>query len=200
MHGVGWTLLHEVYFYLLFAASLAAGRRPVLWVSGVILAGWLIGLVVQDQSAFVKVATSPMNLHFVLGMAAGWLLLNQRAGAAVIICGAIATVGVWKILGSNAAVVTAFAASVVTLSRYELSRWWQPVVGLGDSSYSLYLFHPFIAPALVVLLGRGLELASGLTIGLTCLLTVLISHLLHLTIERPVVRLVREKLRARRLA
>lgn len=40
MHGVGWTLLHEVYFYLLFAASLAAGRKPVMWVSVVILAGW----------------------------------------------------------------------------------------------------------------------------------------------------------------
>lgn len=200
MHGVGWTLLHEVYFYLLFAASLAAGRRPILWVSGVILAGWLVGVTIQDKSAFVTVATSQINLHFVLGMAAGWVLLNRRAASAVILYGAAGLLACGLVVGSNAAVITAFAVSVLALSRHQLSTAWQPVVALGDSSYSLYLFHPFIAPALVVLIGRRLELAPGLTIGLTCFVTVLISHLLHLIIERPVVRRVRESLRARGLA
>ena len=141
-----------------------------------------------------------MNLHFVLGMAAGWLLLTQRTGGFVLFCGAVAAAGLLVVAGSTAAIVTAFAVSVLVLSRYEMSSMWRGVVGLGDSSYSLYLFHPFIAPALVVLLSSRLGLASGLAIGLTCFFTVLLSHLLHLAIERPVITLVREKLRTRRLA
>ena len=47
---------------------------------------------------------------------------------------------------------------------------------------------------------KRLALPPALAIALTCLLTVAIAHALHLAIERPVVRRVRDALAARGLA
>lgn len=192
MHGVGWTLFHEVYFYLLFAACLAAGRRPFLHVSFVICASWLIGMYLPDKSAFIKVVTSESNLNFVVGMATGWLLLrNERRAAHVILGGALAALVVGLIIGSGVALVIIFATSVLLLSHRRFPMWWRPVVALGDSSYSLYLFHPFIAPALTVLIGKHLLHFPTFSIALICAITILVSHLLHLVVEKPVVRRAR---------
>lgn len=200
MHGVGWTLLHEVFFYLLFAATLAAGRRPVLWVSGALLVLFALGSGLQDKSAFVTVATSPLNLNFVVGMAVGWLLLSGRSTRSWVIAAAVCAAAAWSLFGLGAGLVLAVGATVLAFAFHRLAPVWRPAIALGDSSYSLYLFHPFVTPALVVFLGKWLALDPLMTIGLACVLTVGIAHALHLSIERPVVRRARAMLAARSLA
>lgn len=200
MHGVGWTLLHEVFFYLLFAGALSARLRPVIWVPGAIVALWVVGLLIEDKSAFVTVATSAVNLNFVAGMLAGALLSSAapKTAAAAAMAGCAVLVG-W-LVGETPGVVVAFCAAVLLLGALQMGRAAKPFVALGDSSYSLYLFHPFIAPALVVLLGRKLGQPPSVAVVVTCLATVIACHVIHLLIERPVVRRVRGALAARQLA
>lgn len=200
MHGVGWTLLHEVYFYLLFAAALAAGRRPIVWVSSLICGAWFVGIYLPEKTAFLQVATNPINLNFVVGMVAGQLLVSGLGSAKVQLLGVAAAAAAWLLVGTSAGVVLSFAVSVTLLAHRRFSSKWRPVVALGDSSYSLYLFHPFIAPALVMLFGKKMDFHPILALVSTCVLTVAIAHLLHVAIERPVVRRVRNILTARGIA
>jgi exopolysaccharide production protein ExoZ len=195
MHAVGWTLLHEVYFYLLFAAALACRRSPVVWVSLVLLAGWAVGYVVEVTSAVMTLVCSPANLNFLLGMAVGWVL--TRAGwRPVMLSGlGIASVALAAAtLGWGAGLVVAFAASVPLFRSPKLPSALRPLIRLGDSSYSLYLSHPFVAPACVIVLGTHVGLPLEAVIALSCVLAIVAGHVVHLRIERPLIDRVRSAL------
>jgi len=69
--GVGWTLIHEMYFYLVFALLLLAPVRLRAWLmaawAAMVVAVWLSG--VQGLAPPLAVATSPLTLEFILGAA-----------------------------------------------------------------------------------------------------------------------------------
>jgi peptidoglycan/LPS O-acetylase OafA/YrhL len=77
--GVGWTLVHEMYFYVGFALLLLC--VPVRWRLQAIL-GWgaivLIGAMAGLGSAFgrnlVELVFSPLTLEFVMGSLVGYII------------------------------------------------------------------------------------------------------------------------------
>jgi peptidoglycan/LPS O-acetylase OafA/YrhL len=89
--GVGWTLVHEIYFYLVFAVFLAL-RTPIL----VGLIAW--GLVIVGLTAFapnevagspvLQVATNPLTAEFMMGAVVGVLWRNYYTPAALFVGGA----------------------------------------------------------------------------------------------------------------
>ena len=78
--GVGWTLVHEMYFYLVFALILLAPRKLLpawlaLWalvVTGGALLGWS-GIYARN---FVNLIFYPMTLEFIAGAITAWIFVK----------------------------------------------------------------------------------------------------------------------------
>ena len=73
--NVGWTLVHEVYYYLVFTLFMLMPRRmlPVLlagWATAVIV-GTAMGYSHPAATSWLSLALHPMTLEFILGALAG---------------------------------------------------------------------------------------------------------------------------------
>jgi exopolysaccharide production protein ExoZ len=175
---VGWTLTYEFLFYLLFAAALAM-RVDVLRT---IIPG--LGLIAV--AALARTETWPswtilfdtIVVEFVFGvMLAKWTLRGFRLPPAIagifVLCG-FGLILILPMVSGNMRVITwgipAFAIVAGAVSLEPLvapaPRW---LLTLGDASYSIYLSHGFVLPALGLLFGR--MVSSGVwTEGLTIIL------------------------------
>jgi exopolysaccharide production protein ExoZ len=204
LHGVGWTLLHEIYFYILFSLAMWWGLRPAIVASAAIIAMFVLGQTVAVDSPFWAVATHSSNLYFVVGMVVGSAMVlgptrqGLRRGVTVVL--AVAALVLFALqtqfdVHYAYPIVLAVGAAALMCANLQLPTWLNYVGRLGDSSYSLYLFHPFVAPAGLLVLGRVVPSWSAAAhIGTAVLFTVAVAHALHLWVEVPVVRWARDKL------
>jgi peptidoglycan/LPS O-acetylase OafA/YrhL len=73
--AVGWTLVHEMYFYAAFALILLAPRRFLLWILlvwGLIIAGGaMFGMSKPLAIDYGSLVLSPMTMEFILGAVVG---------------------------------------------------------------------------------------------------------------------------------
>lgn len=80
--AIGWTLVHEVHFYMVFALILLAPPRLRPWLLAVwaalVVAGSLMGLSAALPGTMLELATHPMTLEFILGAAAAYLVISER--------------------------------------------------------------------------------------------------------------------------
>ncbi len=80
--AVGWTLIHELYFYLAFALMLAIMPRA-LWP--MVLMGWAVGVVVGTSLGLtdpiavdaIGIVCHPMTLEFIIGAFGGLLIVSS---------------------------------------------------------------------------------------------------------------------------
>lgn len=166
--GVGWTLVFEVWFYILFAATLLPWQLPHQRMRGVtVLALAILGLVlvhalVRPGNLIVATYTSPLMIEFVAGMGLGLVYSQRRRmppalaatlGAALVAGGAIGLLGAEFVLGSRVSSdawvrivgfgVPAFVIVGGALLLEQAGfRVRSPVLLLqGEASYALYLTH-----------------------------------------------------------
>ncbi|MCA4963565.1 acyltransferase family protein [Pseudomonas sp. Y24-6] len=159
---LGWTLNYEMFFYALFAISMAISHRYRLLIcSALLLALVVAGHLVAFDALVAQFYTQQILAEFVLGMGcyafyartAPWRAdgTTNAARTVLILIGLVALVympfavdlthwlGRGLAWGIPAAVV--FLTLVHGLSGLNLPGW---VVLIGDASYSLYLFHPYV--------------------------------------------------------
>ncbi len=202
MHGVGWTLLHEAFFYVLFALCMAVGRRPVFVASATITLACILGMMFDLRSALLTVVTSSVNMNFVVGMLLGSLVLKTESSAypttrrAALIAGAaVVDFLVGAVFGWGS---TPFLIGLVSILMFVLLKTPMPRLRLfqkfGDSSYSLYLFHPFLLPALLIVLAKPLGQSLWVLVAISTLLAVVGAHLIHLWIEVPTIRWLKARI------
>ncbi len=163
----GWTLNFEMFFYLLFAASLMVPRRFQLLSLTAVLCGLsAIGIVTQPHDAALYTYTSPMFMEFLAGV---WLSEIVRRGKfpsfkiaiAMLVLGLIGflvsirqpTPELWRFVvwGGPSLFIVCGAISI------ELRRGLPTIQGLkllGDGSYSIYLFHPFVLKTISAAMAR----------------------------------------------
>ena len=156
----GWTLNFEMFFYLVFALSLALPGRwrlPALLVVFIALvsAGLAFGPM---ESAPARVYTSLIMLEFVLGAVIGTWWLRHRAEPPRAVSVLAIVAGFAMLLMRNAAPLGTFTQIIgATLLVFgalhaAFAGWRVPLLrALGDSSYSLYLTHVFALGALRIL-------------------------------------------------
>ena len=198
IHGVGWTLLHEMFFYALFALVMLARGRPQRWVSGIIVGLFAIGWVAGPDSvilrnAILNVMTSPVNLYFVIGMAIGSAIVwgdAHRRWTQALTGGLLVGALVMWLPGMQESVPLkplplALGAAMLVLTNWRMLGLARVGVALGNSSYSLYLFHPLIAPVLIIALHKVLPLGAPVTIIVTWFAVVAIAHGIYLWVENP---------------
>ena len=167
--GVGWTLIHEMYFYVVFAAFLFA---PEKWLPG-LLAAWAAFVVGCDLAGWTnyfptnlfELANYPMTLEFIAGAFVAMLVMSGRRAFALplTLIGLAAFVAAMIIFSNADSEYTlrwgrvlwfGLPATVLIYGIASLEadggfsrlsgareRVWGWLVYLGDISFALYLSH-----------------------------------------------------------
>ena len=200
----GWTLNYEMFFYALFAVSLAAPRRVRVAGLAVVLAalvgtGRLFGPFANPLASFY---TSGYLLEFVAGMilAHGWLQGGSRDSLPqslfLMVFGfyCLGSVHLFTCLGG------AFLIVASCLNPRICAIENRTLLGLGNASYSIYLSHGFVLQALAPSWMRAFPHAtwasSALFTTLALLLCALAGCLCYWFIEKPLTSRLRKLVKA----
>jgi exopolysaccharide production protein ExoZ len=211
--GVGWTLIHEMYFYLCFAVMLFLMRTrrftlPFLllgWTAGVAALNALVHLL-DIRDPVTAVVTHPLTLEFVFGAMTGILIQEKatRFAAPALAIGAVmlatafwtatdlvAAAGWMRavLLGLPCALIVYGAVALEVCAAPAAPGW---LVALGDASYSTYLGHILVLSALgrlfAMLPSHNAILETAFVV--TCIVTANVVGLVscRLIERRPIVR------------
>jgi peptidoglycan/LPS O-acetylase OafA/YrhL len=207
--AVGWTLSYEMFFYLLFALSLALPRRAAVGATAFMLlaavavavpgggppgpsAGWPALIAVEF---IYGMAIALLASHVKLSRAATLSLLGVGGAGLVLVAQASPQSEFrFALWGIPCALVVAGA----TLHKFPLaSRVWTPLIVLGNASYALYLVHPFMnVPRLAArrIFGIAPEpwLDHPIPYGIALVaLMIGVALAVHFLVEKPVIRMLR---------
>lgn len=216
--SVSWTLVYEIYFYLIFALTLIF--RSMSMTLGLTVAGIVLGLVFggfAPDSATQRFLANPVTLEFCFGLALGALVLK----------GAKLAVPNWMVWGAVAMMIAApaylyspstsgleggsrvIAWGAPALVIVAASLHWRGGTGrfdalwrlLGDASYSIYLSHPFV----MMIYGRLLRDHESLSaliqwpvVVIVSLLSAVVGVAAHQIIEKPLLGVLQKAVRAAR--
>jgi exopolysaccharide production protein ExoZ len=210
---VSWTLVYEMFFYVVFALVLAFDRRwclPLVFAWGAVTLA-LGGVLAPLHNRWADVYTNSISLEFILGICAGYLVRTRSAvwpiASLVLGLACIGAADRWYeafdaaaglhgnlrflCIGVPAALI--FNGAVGLETRYALIV---PALmqRLGNASYSLYLWHVPLS-ILIERLTRGfLERHPGPLVHALWLIAVVAiviaaSLVLYDRVERPLLRL-----------
>jgi len=193
--GVGWTLVFEMFFYAIFTLALLARKHDYFYVVGSVLAVCALGSLIRNDSwPAVRFYLDPIVLDFLLGMIIGrWTLRDvtmpiSLASMAIVLGFALLLIPEYYL--NRTLVVSLVSPSLVVWGVVSLeSRFGrnvpQLVLFLGSASYTIYLFHPLIAPAVPEILKRlQIGSAAGSVIGSVIVATA-ISSVVYFVLEKP---------------
>lgn len=217
----GWSLFHEVKFYLLFAMLILL-RPPWyrLWLAGwavlsLAVTGWIVCSELPFGDSWQYFWCGPYNLEFLAGCLAGWFVLHRRplpawAGTSVLALGAvILSLAAYQDVASGLTLIAGIfgygmaglglVIGAVMLDLHPASAQSAPrlLQRLGDASYSAYLAHYpvlfILAKVLKSLLGPAAVNAYAILLALLLLVACLVVCLMvHRMIEAPLLRKCRE--------
>ncbi len=208
--GVSWTIIHELYFYLVFALLLflPASFLPfglILWGAVVGVGEWLKWDAINP---WTRVALHPLTFEFLAGAFAALALTRGKPvlpwlalvlGVAAFIAGAFwlglrdettYPQGWGRVIafGPGAALIVYGAAGLEFASSLRAPKW---LAALGDWSYSLYLSHLLVIAALAHLWMRFAQpgLADNIAVIAAMIVTpILVAAIAYFGFEKPVVR------------
>jgi len=165
----GWTLSYEFLFYGLFALGLRVGRFRCVIAVAAIVALVLAGQWLESQGVWGSFLTNAILLEFVMGIAAFHLFKRGfRADAALSVALIAAAIGGFvftgeleagepRVIGYGLPSLALFIA-VRSLEgrtiRFDRSLVGKVAGAMGDSSYSMYLIHPFFLVAATAVLSK----------------------------------------------
>jgi peptidoglycan/LPS O-acetylase OafA/YrhL len=218
---VSWTLMYEMFFYVVFALTLAFNRR---WCLPLVL-GWggltlLLGAVLAPlHNRWADVYTNSISLEFILGVLAGYLVKTRgRATFPIaslvlgLVCIALAeryyvafdtAAGLhgslrFLIVGVPTALIFNGVVGLETAYALILPALLQRI---GNASYSLYLWHVPLS-ILIERLTRGFlqrypsPLVHAAWLGAVILIVISVSLLIYDKVERPLLRVFGRWLKA----
>lgn len=207
---VGWTLNFEMFFYAIFAATLA-WRQPVLpRAVTLVVAAAVLGPLLPEKWGPLSVL-NPLVLEFAAGMViAGLTMSGRRLGrrtAALLLVAAFAVlIGsdalpmqvedhlrllLWGVPGAAIVLAAVSLEPVLRRCRFRLPRL------IGDASYAIYLSHGFVLPLVGLLAVKcGLTGWNGaaITLGAAVIASIAAGVVAHIGFERPVTQRLRQAL------
>jgi exopolysaccharide production protein ExoZ len=210
LHGVGWTLNFEMFFYVLFAAVIGWPRKiavPALSVALALIAA--AGYMTQPMSAPLQFWSDPIVLEFVAGMLVALAYIHGirlpgllRVALVPAAIGVVFWVGEQHLpSGPRLLVWGVPAATIVACTvlgrRRDLPQWIAaPVKLLGDASYSMYLLHPLVSAVVVGLWSVWLNhYGPGRVMLVAAVAAQALSIATYKFLERPCMRAVLNGLR-----
>jgi exopolysaccharide production protein ExoZ len=211
--GIAWTLVYEMYFYLLFSITLFRGSQLVSLIATtiLILIGMALGNFISSDPvrSFLK---NPIALEFCYGMFLAYLF-QRRADFThiarplwIIGFACIAAAPLWidhpntnglpdaiRILvwGIPAVLVV---ASFLSMRIGAGSRAMQLAVAIGDASYAIYLTHPFVMISYARLLHSSKSFSNLPQVSMipfVVLTSALLGLVAHRALEAPLIKVAR---------
>lgn len=161
---VGWTLNFEMLFYAVFALAIAFALPRIRTCLAAFALLFIAAQFLPGVTALHFYAQS-IIFEFIVGVAFASALMRWGpgpvgAGAALLLAGCVFTFG----LGWDPASDRFFPWGVGSAAIVLGTLWLEPVIVrlraarplafLGDASYSIYLSHTFVVPAVVMVLKR----------------------------------------------
>lgn len=214
--GVSWTLVFEVYFYLLFAVTLFLRSRILSWA---LTTSFILGLLMASSllppGPLRSLMANPIVIEFCFGMSLAYLFISKRLSGSwplfalpfafsLIIFAPLfiahdntnglpplSRLFVW---GCPAALILVGFLKV----KKSQSRIWSALYLLGDASYAIYLTHPFVMIAYARLLRASSTLAAlpqlPLFVPIVLSISLTLGVAAHIMVERPLTRVIRHGL------
>ncbi len=192
--GLGWTLNYEMFFYGVFIPFLALRRSVAVFSASFLLSlfvlagrvGWLHGVVLRTWS-------NPIVLEFCAGMLLaliigkftlrdGWRLTIVLAAAVVLLLQpAWSRIYAYGLPATGLVFAAVSGKKIRSLPRVE--AW---LARLGDASYAMYLIHPFIMRAGLLLWKHpGPPVAEFAYVALSLLIAQAAAIAIHYGFEKP---------------
>lgn len=162
---VGWTLIHEMYFYIAFSLLLLFPERKLPWLlllwAGITVV-WNL-FMPTSAGAAVRLFTHPLTLEFIGGCLVGWLIKRGivRTGLPCLTFGTVSWIvgyaihahfglvpSSWSRVFLFGLPLTLVVYGLVVLETQHgktLQNW---MIELGDASYSIYLSHILVMGAI----------------------------------------------------
>ena len=219
--GLGWSLQYEMLFYVVFAAGLflTRGKGLVLATAGIVIL-WGIGNLAMgssDQpSTAARFVSHSIILEFAVGVVIGYLfksgfriprwlglaLALTSLFALMIVPGFNENIDRWRFVHYGIPATLMLAAAILTIGN-EDERISRLSFEIGESSYSIYLLHPFIIGAVSLIFARfglvnhlnPMQLIFNFAI-LVVVLSVVGGYLLHYYWDLPSTGFLRRKWKA----
>jgi len=214
---LGWSLNFEMWFYVWFALSLRLSER---WAP-LVCAGFILGFVLvvhalMPDSLILNFYARPIVLEFLYGIGVFYIFractsdkartrtFAPRYLLAAVLIGSFVVLGVGEyhqgwglpryiVAGLPSFLIVLCALLLETL--YEVTTHNTVVYLIGESSYIVYLVHPYIIYTVLRVLVRGHGVPTLfiaplilLLLGLTCAVAIAI----HLWFEKPVMAMLRK--------
>lgn len=204
---VGWTLSFEMFFYLVFTMALGVKVSPLRFVAVVFISLAMIGLFREKDWHPLTVLVSPIILEFLLGMIVAYLYGRFKdvpvwLSATLIISGLILLLYPGVYYPKLRMIFWGVPAFMIVLGFVFAEKWLGARIPklfteLGDSSYSLYLFHPLVLPIMgVLMLKLGLT-HGGLAVVLAILVSLCVGEVMYRLLERPLTNYLNARLKAK---
>jgi exopolysaccharide production protein ExoZ len=208
-YALGWSLNYEMYFYLIFAVLLFLPLKRLMIALTIYLSGSVIaGLFLPADLVALKFWFDPYVLEFLAGawiaygFIQGWRLparwFELLLGISIVILIAL----FFPVQNSIESQLMRFFVGIILVAGMTLPKGSEeaspPALfsALGDSSYSLYLSHPFAIGAMKVLwIVAGLGLSLWIYVGVTIIACLIAGHLSYLLIERPMLIFFKARLK-----
>ena len=208
--SLGWSLNYEMYFYIIFAALLFLPlHRLTAALSFFFVTTVLIGFALPKDWVMVKFWFDPYVLEFLSGILIAYAFIKgvrlprwsfwvlTAIGFAILIA---LFFPYQRSLESQLMrfIVGSFFVAACCLPRgVEDMKVPRIFSALGDSSYSLYLSHPFAIGAMKVIWVKATFITAGLSLWLYVAVTLIASliagHISYLLIEKPSLKFLRKK-------
>ena len=202
---VGWTLNYEAFFYVLVGIAIAWRLRLLRWVGWGLAGGAVLGAFVPRSWGAWTFLGDAIVLEFLGGMllarfvdgvrrvpgwVAGAMLLGGLGYALLVPESGALVFRAQRVLEWGVPGALMVWGALALESRVRMAGWRAALL-LGDASYSLYLSHTFVLPALALMGVRvGLTGVSGLVWFSVSTLPVclVVGVLVHWWVELPILR------------
>ena len=212
--GVGWSLVYEVFFYIMFGLFILLGKKP----AAIILSAWMVASIsllnFEFGNYFFKFLFSPIIFEFLLGCLMAFLLLNVRfkQSLSIFFLGAVTFLGavlldefVFDSLSREGIVrvliygISSFLIilGIILIERQGNFKSNRMMTYFGDASYSIYLVH---IPVILFLnkvfdfLGLYGTLSYPIATSILALVTLGSGCIFHNLIEKPLLSFLRKKI------
>lgn len=204
LNSNGWTLSYEFFYYLIFGIFLTKGTYKAIAGSSLILGILAIIGVLTDPNAFL---TNILYLEFIFGMSC-FYFFNKRqlpfpgillclAGCLLLTAASALNIPdqeLWRGFYWGIPMLLFFAGFLALEDRIRQNHSLvkKLFLGIGNSSYSLYLVHPFaLSGAAMGLKHFGLTGNPFFFTAVLLTTAIITGHLVYLYVERPLTGWVR---------
>ncbi|MET3835921.1 exopolysaccharide production protein ExoZ [Brevundimonas sp. UYEF29] len=208
--GPGWTLCFEMLFYAGFGLAIVGGRRVGWGLIGAYAAMLAAGLVVA--APVLRFWGAPIILEFLLGVGIAWVWRSapRRLGVWAVWL-AMLGFGLGLVFGYGGiddvralndpwnglrrALIWGLPSALLVFGVVRTDRapgrLSQAAAFMGDASYSIYLVHVLVIRALGRMFESGMVALPGdAVVGLTVIASLAAGAVVHVWIERPLLRLM----------